>query len=476
MSQYQDGTRRRQQRSTAPSGMASREEGLSVVDFVLIGVNGFIFLVILLIVYAKVILPITNSSGPSFQPSLVILVIIYVLCIVAGWLWGRYQSQTKAHLENEHLQQMIVQLREQQDALEREINSLSAQLRIAQSTPPVPARLPQGGARELAMQAQPRIPIRNERPPDLYNNQYDPDDRSDMRDHPHERIFPERDGHDSLRFGWRVVGASRRGYGHGYEGKYREDDFSVNLFKGRDPLPDIALIAIADGVGSKELSRRGARAAVLGATELPNERLNLLRNLTYRSTDLQSFHEETVSILDEALRSARTRVEKVAARSNAMVEQLQSTLLIFLAMPFDQHTLLVASTQVGDGALFMLEQHIQQVTWSWIQQPQIQQAGNEVQPFIRSEPRDWERYFKCQVVQGARCIMGMTDGVADDIEPPRPTPENPAPDQFAPVQLFYQTYVLPCFSQKYPGEELVKGLGYKKRGSHDDRTVVCVYR
>lgn len=477
MSQYKDGNRRGQQRSTAPVRMASQqEEPLSVTDFVLIGVLGFMFLAFLGVFFFLFLPALTHSSGPTISPSIVILVIIYALCIVAGWLWGRYQSQTAAHRENERLQQRIAQLKEQQDELERERSSLAAQLRLAQSTPPAPARLLQGSSSEPGAIGQQRVPIRNEKPPDLYSDHRDPDDPDDMQDHPHERIFPEKQEHDSLRFGWRVVGASRRGYGHAYEGKYREDDFHVQLYRGHDASYDIALIAIADGVSSKELSRRGARAAVLGATDVPNERLNALRSLAQRAADPQRFPEETAPILYEALRNARARVEEAATRSNTRVDLLQSTLLVFLTMPLDPSNLLVASTQIGDGALFMLKQDMQQDVWSWIQPPQIQQAGNEVQPFMRSEPRDWEKYFKFQVVKNARCVMGMTDGVADDIEPPRRTTGNANPDQFAPVQLFYQTYVFPCFKQKHPGDELVKALGYKKRGSHDDRTVVCVYR
>src|SRR6266566_5763712 len=71
---------------------------------------------------------------------------------------------------------------------------------------------------------------------------------------------------------------------------------------------------------------------------------------------------------------------------------------------------------------------------------------------------------------------GMTDGTADDIEPPRATRENPTPDQFVYVHDFYSRIVLPTFTAPQPGEELVKLLAYQKKTSHDDRTVVCLYR
>ncbi|HXX79349.1 MAG TPA: protein phosphatase 2C domain-containing protein, partial [Ktedonobacteraceae bacterium] len=177
----------------------------------------------------------------------------------------------------------------------------------------------------------------------------------------------------------------------------------------------------------------------------------------------------------DALEAAHYRVEDVAERTGTPVGELQSTLLVFLVMPWDENRLLIASSQIGDGALFVLQQKPDN-RWNWLQQPQIQSAGNEVQPFIRATPDEWVKYFRCDLIEHVACIMGMTDGTADAIEPPRPTRENPNPDSFARVQDFYQRIILPALICQSPGEELVNNLGYKKRSSFDDRTVVCLYR
>lgn len=312
--------------------------------------------------------------------------------------------------------------------------------------------------------------------PSIYDITREPVDQGDISDHPHFTIFPtSRKGENYLRDGWRIIAASRRGYGHAYEGKYREDDFNIRIYSVPGQLPDIAMVAIADGVSSKSLSRRGARAAVLGATELPEQRMNKMRYMLSQREESEHFFKESFAILVEALATARRRVEEKAAQSRASVDEMQSTLLVYLAMPLEEDQLLIASTQIGDGALFALR-HKDQDIWTCIQQPQIQSAGNEVHPFMRSTQDEWKKYFRCLSISNARCIMGMTDGTADDIEPPRATRENPEPDPFMLVHDFYQRIVLPAYTQPQPAEELLKLLGYRKKTSHDDRTVVCLYR
>src|SRR6266571_483196 len=474
MSRFQDDTQRTAQRSTNPANAAqtgTSGPGLTVGDFVLIGICFFLVVAIIWAAF-MVIGELTGKAAPNINLSIFFIILIYVLCVGAGWLWGRYQSQTMAHKENSRLKEENFGLKNAVERLESERFSLQAQLRSTQSASAAatPARTSQGSPAGLVPAISSKQP-----PPNIYESTREPEDPSDLLEHPHERVFPARNEGNSLRFGWRIVGASRRGFGHAYEGKYREDDFNVRTYGAQGQQPDIAMIAIADGVGSKSLSRRGARAAVLGATELADQRMNNLRNLVSHQADQENIAGETFSILMEALQAAHYRVEETAGRSRASVDELQSTLLVYLAMPWKDTRLLVASTQIGDGALFLL-QHKQQDIWNWIQQPQIQSAGNEVHPFMRSTQEEWKRYFRCLVIGNVQCIMGMTDGTADDIEPPRATRENPTPDQFVYVHDFYSRIVLPTFTAPQPGEELVKLLAYQKKTSHDDRTVVCLYR
>jgi len=312
----------------------------------------------------------------------------------------------------------------------------------------------------------------------IYDSTREPDDPSDLEEHPHTRLFPIGEEQNALPNGWRVIGASRRGYGHAYEGKYREDDFNIRLSAptthSHDQESDIALIAIADGIGSKQYSRRGARAAVLGATDVEEAHLQELAVVLAEGDPRYEALART--LLMQALQTASAQVKSRAQHDTLDVRELHSTLMVYLVAPYRRRQVFVASVQVGDGALFAFqpkgdENVAPHELWTCLQQPQIQIAGNEVQPFMRSTPDVWEHYMRCDVLDNVTFIMGMTDGTADDIEPPRATANTPHPDPFVLVHDFYLH-----LQGARTAEQVHEFLGYKKRGSFDDRTVVCLYQ
>jgi hypothetical protein len=316
----------------------------------------------------------------------------------------------------------------------------------------------------------PKLP----RPPSIYETTREPEDGSDLFIHPHEKYFPVHGEAYNLAYGWQIIGASRRGYRHAFEGKYREDDFQIRLFSN-----GVALVAIADGLGSKSLSRRGAQAAVSGATRLPEQKLQELARLAHADAGNEVCQQAAKGVLIAALHAARARVEERAREDQVNVDALQTTLLVFLVVPCNQRHLFISSVQVGDGALFALhssESDQLSEKWCCLQRPQLQEAGNEVEPFNHTGIDTWNRFLQCELLEDAIFVMGMTDGTSDDIEPPRATAEVPNPDPFLYVDDFYQHLQSHVLSKPSPAEALIEFLGYKKRGSYDDRTVICLYR
>lgn len=462
-------------------GGASQESAnhLEITDYIMIGLVCFLFLAIvtfLVYILRQFLLVKRIEFNATSTWTLLALFVIYAGCVAAGFLWGRYQSKTVAHKENEQLRDYTEQLRNYTDRLKAEIAVLRAQNKPLQ---PVPSNVPYPPAVDVVVQPKPIDPIAPAR--SIYDTVREPDDPSDLVDHPHEKIFPAKGEKNSLRYGWHIIGASRRGYGHAYDGKYREDDFNIKLlrYSSWNLNQDIVLVAIADGVSSKAFSRHGARAAVLGATSTPELEFQNLAALLEKNAQYPQCRDAVYHLLMNALGAARETVEQRAQQDGVSVDELQSTLMVFLAAPFGKQRLFVASMQVGDGALFALQENRELAPrdkWRWLQQPQIQGAGNEVQPFMRTGPEIWRNSFQSDLLEQATLIMGMTDGTADDIEPPRATPENPKPDQFLMVDDFYQRIALPSFHEAQPGEVFVKLLGYRKKQSFDDRTVVCLYR
>jgi len=316
----------------------------------------------------------------------------------------------------------------------------------------------------------------------------DPDDfKQGGREHPHIRLFPvEGEEGSKLRNGWSVIGASRRGQGHEIDGKYREDDFNIRVIANATHWVSAksgVLVCIADGVSSKEWSRYGARAAVLGGTDQQFDPglQKLIRMMQDGSISHQQIEKKAQELLLAMLRNARNFIEIKAQKEGISIDEMHSTLLAFLAIPYARQSLFVTSFQVGDGALYMrkADQSLQvplREHWQLIQHPQIQEAGNEVQPFMRSDPSMWRPASGWY--EGVVFVMGMTDGTVDDIGSPAPSRSQPDPDPFINVESFYTYIKGSALSKKTPSDAasgLGEFLGYRKSGSFDDRTVVCLY-
>ncbi len=432
-----------------------------------------------------------SSFGDNFAHLLPYL-LIYALCVGAGILWGRYQLNTAAKKESVQWKGEVMQRNGEIERLNGENGKLQRDLFMAQSElatiknapPPVlppPGRNPSYSYGKVV--EPPKID-RIQPQQSIYDATHDPADfnEREQREHPHEKFYPERGKSWAMHSGWNIIGASRRGYGHAYDGKYREDDFEIRRFKAPVPgqPPTMVMAAIADGVSSKAYSRRGARAAVRGATSITSASTHLLNLATCigNNSPFNMWQNAAFNALLELLSAAHDFVEQQGREDRISVDEMQSTLLVYLMVPFEQH-LFVASVQVGDGALFAL-QPAKGATpgerWKWLQHPQIQASGNEVQPFMRTGPDLWQQYLQAEVLDGATFIMGMTDGTADDIESPRPTAEVPNPDPFYFVDDFYQHIAKDVMTAPQPAEALLKFLDYRKKQSFDDRTVVCLYR
>jgi Protein phosphatase 2C len=473
--------------------VAGQREPFDRTDYILA-----IVVVVLIIAIIAVIIAFFASFHLSFSSpgdNLVRLfpyLLIYVFCVGAGILWGRYQLDTAAKKESARLSGVLMQqndeierLNSERGSLQRELFMKESELAAIKNTPPPvlppPDRSP---SYQYGKVVEPPKIDRIQPQQSIYDVTRDPPDfnEREQREHPHEKFYPERGKSWTMQSGWNIIGASRRGYGHAYEGKYREDDFEIRRFKVPAPgqPPTMIMVAIADGVSSKAYSRRGARAAVRGAVSITNTSTHLLNLATCigTNTPFKTWQNAAFNALMESLSAAHDFVEQQGKEDRIPVDEMQSTLLVYLAVPLEQH-MFIASVQVGDGALFAL-QPAKGATpgerWKWLQHPQIQVTGNEVQPFMRTGREMWQHYLQAEVLQNPTFIMGMTDGTADDIESPRPTAEVPHPDPFYFVDDFYQHIAKDVVTAPQPAEALLKFLDYRKKQSFDDRTVVCLYR
>jgi hypothetical protein len=133
--------------------------------------------------------------------------------------------------------------------------------------------------------------------------------------------------------GWRVLGVSVRGTSHARGGQPCQDAHDWRSLPG-----GAVVLAAADGAGSAPLSDAGARAAASAAVDA----------LVRAAPTIDPAGDGWPAALDTALADALAAVVAEAARREAELRDLATTLLVCVAFPGG-----IVAAQVGDGAVIV---------------------------------------------------------------------------------------------------------------------------
>jgi hypothetical protein len=266
--------------------------------------------------------------------------------------------------------------------------------------------------------------------------------------------------------GLRLVAASRRGRSHAHVGGFREDDFFLHASEGWH------ILAVADGAGSAERSRRGSRIAaeragawltqalagepgreLRAAAERPED--GALKNLLYRLLGGAAF---------EALKA----IEEEAALKGKPAKDYASTLILGLhgKIPAGH---LFAVYWIGDGAAA------------------VYRRGHGVEPMGEADSGEFAgqtRFLdRAALVSGEEIMKRlkfliapdftafalMTDGVGDpkfgaDRNQENTEYWNALWDEWSPL-----------LDDAEPDARLLEWLKFWSVGNHDDRTLALLY-
>lgn len=252
--------------------------------------------------------------------------------------------------------------------------------------------------------------------------------------------------------GWRLAGASRRGKMHAHHGTYREDAFAM------DVVGPWHLVAVSDGAGSSRLSRVGSRLAVETAVARMKEIVQTEPNLS---------PEKLRRALAEALLAAHEAVQQEAKQRGLPVKEFSATLLLLVhGVGRDSHV--IGSIQVGDGLIAI---KYRDGTIEPLAERDSGIHGGETY-FLTSQPVEvWLERGKVRLLEEPpELLVAMSDGVADDFIPYK---------RHLPV-LFGTLEKVTAREEGFrDGDEdqvLLQLIGYDKRGSFDDRTLVMLCR
>lgn len=248
---------------------------------------------------------------------------------------------------------------------------------------------------------------------------------------------------------WQLLGASCRGRSHAHGGTYREDAFSLTTIK-QDTGAWWWAIAVADGAGSCKWSRVGSNLAV---------------DTVSKSLGQADFGKTSVSeAINEAASRALIALKRESERRSCDLHDLSCTLLILLWIPSpDGKGGLAWTFQAGDGLIACADN---QGLIEPLANPDSEVFAGQTH-FLTSDrvQETWDSrfqgYFFPEVPSG---LLVMSDGVADDLIPY---------DRNGPILV---KELFGIRDAKNAGAALAGLLGYEKRGSFDDRTLVCGLR
>jgi|GEM_PF-2238665 len=272
----------------------------------------------------------------------------------------------------------------------------------------------------------------------------EPKDRTDATEH----LVT---GYATGQNGWRMIGASRRGKLHAHEGTYRDDAFAITSHNNWN------LVAVADGAGSCRLSRVGAHIGCDAALEGMKRGID-----TYNGVMPENKNDALRAIGSIGIQAAHQAVYDEARRRAIPVRDLSSTLLLYAHRPesSDGPAVLLMG-QIGDGLGLLVAEDLS-----------IQVIGTADKGYYSGEtlflpatkPEDWDNHVSIHPLpEVPKMMLLMTDGIADDLVPYA---------RQAPTLINGLLHVL---VDRQPEKQLLETIGYDKRDSADDRTLVVLY-
>ena len=252
--------------------------------------------------------------------------------------------------------------------------------------------------------------------------------------------------------GWHNAAASVRGKLHAHRALWREDAFAFG--SAENAAGSWSIVIVSDGAGSAPLSRVGANVACQAATGDLAGALGEIETLSDDiNADLPRIKAALVGAAQTALQFLRDEADKRQQPLNAFA----ATLLILVRRAYHDKQL-CAALQVGDGAIALdCESGLKLLGAA-----DHGQHSSETR-FLTTNgmEADFVNRVKFSLPADLRATLVVSDGVSDDYFPE----DKRLTEVFDALKPLAQ-------SAEDAGAALLEWLGYEKKGSSDDRTLV----
>ena len=275
---------------------------------------------------------------------------------------------------------------------------------------------------------------------------------------------------------WKLAAASKRGRSHAHVGSCRDDDFALQV--NSESLWQI--VAVADGAGSSEFSREGAKIVAHNSASVLSTHLQqaspLLDELIERwqldknpenETALQQAFADILSI---TLNSSVEVIEALAKQQQVAYRDFYSTLLIAAHKTFPNGEFAVAYW-VGDGGLGIYNEG------QGIELLGVSDSGEYAGQtrFLDRSVLERDDLLK-RIFFGSQdtftALLLMTDGITD----PLFETDNNLHDLSYWNKLWQQIHPKLDDNPELSAQNLTDWLDFWSPGNHDDRTIALIYR
>ena len=252
--------------------------------------------------------------------------------------------------------------------------------------------------------------------------------------------------------GWRTSGASVRGKLHAHRALWREDAFALGFAENSAGSWSISIVS--DGAGSAPLARVGANVACQIAL---GDLMATLGDIETLSDDINAELPRIKAALVGAAQAALQALRDEAEKREQPLGAFAATLLILVRRAVGEKQL-CAALQVGDGAIALdcadglkllgAADHGQHSS-----ETRFLTTGNMEDDFTNR--------VKFSMPADLRATLIVSDGVSDDY----------FPEDKRLGEVFEEVNPLAKDAED-AGAALLNWLGYEKKGSSDDRTLV----
>ena len=276
---------------------------------------------------------------------------------------------------------------------------------------------------------------------------------------------------------WKLTAASKRGRSHAHVGSCRDDDFFLRVNR----QTNWHIVAIADGAGSCDYSREGARLIVDHSTEILNQQLqqynsqliDCLRNWQQHKNfdNEEKFTELLYEIFATAVTTSIDKLAELAKKDHKKFRDYYSTLLLVAHKPLAEGILSI-TYQIGDGALVIYKEKKQLKLLGKVDSGDYAGQTRFLDENAK-KPNDIKERVNFSFDKDFTALILMSDGISD--------PFFETDYQLKQINLwddFWNNHLQQQLSKnpRSSARKLNNWLNFWSPGHHDDRTIALIYR